>query len=65
MERNSGAYAKTAYSYVSPWLCSFIALDLLYDIDPNYFLSHVESFIKSQLNEDRINLFLSNLSEYV
>lgn len=43
----------------------YIALDLLYDIDPAYFIQNVEAFIKSQVKEDRINLFLSNLSELV
>lgn len=32
-------------------------------MNPEYFLSHVEEFITNQLNSDRLNLFLSNLSE--
>ena len=42
-----------------------LALDLLYDMSPAYFLEHVEEFITAQRDCDRLNLFLSNLAEYV
>ena len=32
-------------------------------MNPEYFLSHVEEYIANQLSSDRLNLFLSNLSE--
>lgn len=36
---------------------------MLYDLDPAYFCSHAEEFIRSQKSVDRIHLLLSNLVE--
>lgn len=40
-----------------------VALDVLYDLDPTYFCSHAEEFVRSQKSVDRIHLLLSNLVE--
>lgn len=40
-----------------------VALDVLYDLDPAYFCSHAEEFVRSQKSVDRIHLLLSNLVE--